>query len=374
MGAGNAIDDLLGDRLHIMANSRSVIDLLPYLDRHIGGLIITGTEAPARCREIRNAQPDVVVAMDPESHTQAVATPGAPFGLRTSYGWWRLDMAGLTEVLDGQLLNKASYAVTPTCFIPHGEGDADQVLASVFALTNELDRTDTVVLLPVSYKWLQPPSLPRLAGLIRSSRHPVALVVQADGDPMDRRGVMDGLRQLCRSCPRLLLWRTDLAAFDAMVHGALGAAVGVAASLRHGVKPRLEGGGGGWKPYTSVLVGRLLRYVRVENLQDWFAHSEPWACGCSVCQGQPLTRFDDTDLDRLAAVQHDVNELYALHGELAGTVPGHDRHEWWRARLTDAVEHHRRLAVQTDTEPGVPDVLLAWRRTSPLPLPQPRPQ
>ncbi|WP_234364934.1 hypothetical protein [Streptomyces sp. RTd22] len=312
--------------------------------------------------------------MDPESHTQAVATASAPFGLRTSYGWWRLDMAGLTEVLDGQLLNRASYAVTPTCFIPHGEAGADQVLVSVFTHTNKLDRNDTVVLLPVSYKWLQPPSLPHLAGLIRSSRHPVALVIQADGDPMGRRKVMEGLRQLCRSCPRLLLWRTDLAAFDALTHGALGAAVGVTASLRHGVKPRLEGGGGGWKPYTSVLVGRLLRYVRVESLLDWFAHSDPWTCDCSACQGQPLTRFDNTDLDRLAATQHDVNELYALHGELASTVPGNDRHEWWRARLTDAVEHHRRLALQTDTEPTVPDVLLAWRRTSPLPLPQPRRQ
>jgi hypothetical protein len=206
--------------------------------------------------------------MDHGSHTQRVATPDTPFGLRSDQGWRDLDLDGLDEVLDGQRHNKASYAVTPTCFIPAHEAGGAPVLSAVIGRTNQLSRNDTVVLLPCSWRWLRRSSVPLLAEQIRNCRHPVALIIQADGDPLERHQVVDGLRQLCRSCPRLALWRTDLAAFDAMAHGALGAAVGVSAALRHGVAPRPTSGGGGHKPYPVVLVRSLLRYHRVATLQD----------------------------------------------------------------------------------------------------------
>ncbi|MCX4587033.1 hypothetical protein [Streptomyces sp. NBC_01481] len=363
------VGTLLHDRLLTMVNSQSVLDTLPHIDRQYGGLVLTGVDAPVRCREIRNAFPDLVVAMDHESHVYAAATADAPFGIRTRNGFQSVSGSELSEVLEGQLLNKTSFAVTPTCFIHHDD-EGDQVIRAVVSRANALDRTDTVVLLPVSYKWLQSASLPRLAAQIWTSRHPVALIMQSDRDPLIHRGVVEGLRQLCRSCPGLLVWRTDLAAFDAMVHGALGAAVGATAGLRHGVDPLRTGGGGSWKPFTSVLAGRLLRYVRVATLQDWFAHSEPWTCNCPVCQGATLTRFTDKPSDTIAAAQHSARELYALHQELTATVPGGDRLEWWRQLLDDAFAYHRDLALQAEMEIAVPSVLRAWRQASPLPLPR----
>lgn len=189
-----------------------------------------------------------------------VATSEAPFGLKTSYGWRNLDVAGLNEILDGQRDNKASYAVTPTCFIPADPMGEASVLKAVIRQVNQLPRQDTVVLLPCSWRWLKRSSLLLLAQQIQACRHPVALIMQADGDPLERKQAPEGLRQLCRFCPRLALWRTDLAAFDAMTHGALGAAVGASAVLRHGVAPRPDNGGGGHKPYPVVLVRCLLRY------------------------------------------------------------------------------------------------------------------
>lgn len=137
--------------------------------------------------------------------------------------------------------------MTPTCFIEADETGEARALEAVVDQANGLDREDTVVLLPCNWRWLREPSLSRLADRIRACRHPVALIMQADEDPLKRRYVPEGLRQLCRSCPRLLLWRTDLAAFDAMAHGASGAAVGASAVLRFGAAPRPDSGGGSRK-------------------------------------------------------------------------------------------------------------------------------
>ncbi|MFB6937771.1 hypothetical protein [Streptomyces chartreusis] len=370
MGDGIAgIDALLRDRLLIMVNDRSAIEILPHVRAHTGGLVLTGADAPVRCKEIRNARGQTVVAMDHGSHTQTIATAEAPFGLRTRLGWRDLDLTDLNEVLDGQRDNKASFAVTPTCFIPADTTGDALVLRSAIGQANQLLREDTVVLLPCSWRWLRGVPLRQLVEQIRACRHPVALILQADGDPLERAGASDGLRQLCRSCPRLMLWRTDLAAFDAMAHGAMGAAIGASAVLRHGVAPRPDSGGGGHKPYPVVLIRRLLRYVRVTTLLDWFARLDPWICDCAVCNGASLARFTDRDHDVLAALQHTVRELYVLHDGLAATLPGYERVDWWRQKLADSAEHHRRLAAETELEVLYPRVLQYWRRSSPLPLP-----
>ncbi|MER6495373.1 hypothetical protein [Streptomyces griseorubiginosus] len=331
--------------------------------------MLTGAGAPIRCKEIRSALPETVVVMDFGSHTQQVATADVPFGLKTSYGWRDLDLAGLNEILDGQRDNKASYAVTPTCFIPADQVGDMSVLKAVVHQANMLRRHDMLVLLPCSWRWLRSTSLPYLTEQIRSSRHPIGLIMQADGDPLERGEVPEALRQLCRSCPRLVLWRTDLAAFDAMAHGALGAAVGASAVLRHGIAPRPDSGGGGHRPYPVVLVRRLLGYHRVATLQDWFAHIDPWTCDCTACKGAALTRFTDNEAGVLAALRHTVCELYGLHDELDATLPGDERIGWWRQQLADAWEYHRLLASQTGTEVSFPRVLQAWRRPIPPALP-----
>ncbi|MFF7376417.1 hypothetical protein ACIP4Q_07385 [Streptomyces massasporeus] len=372
-GRGNGIeriDELLRDRLLIVVNDRSATDVLPYVPARAGGLVLTGAAAPRRCREIRSSLPKTFVAMDYGSHTQRTGTADAPFGLRTDYGWRELDLAGLDEILDGQRDNQASCAVTPTCFIPADQVGAATVLRAVIRQANQLRRRDTVVLLPCSWRWLRPPSLALLAEQIQSCRHPVALIMQADADPLERAQAPEGLRQLCRSCPRLVLWRTDLAAFDAMAHGALGAAVGASAVLRHGVAPRPDNGGAGHRPYPVVLVRKLLRYHRVTTLQDWFAHIAPWTCDCPVCGGASFTRFTDSRADVVAALQHTVCELYSLHDELDATLPGDERIGWWRQKLSDAWEYHRLLAARTGTEVPFPKVLQAWRRPSPVALPR----
>ncbi|WP_420311915.1 hypothetical protein ACOB87_30385 [Streptomyces sp. YS-B37] len=363
------IDELLRDRLLIMVNDQSAIDVLPHIPARTGGLVVTGAAASVRCREVRNALPETVVVLDHGSHTQQIATTETPFGLKTSYGWRHLNLAGLNEILDGQRDNKASYAVTPTCFVPADQvGDAS-ILKAVIRQANQLRRGDTVVLLPCSWRWLRRSSLPYLAEQIQTCRHPVALALQADSDPLERNQAPEGLRQLCRSCPRLVLWRTDLAAFDAMAHGALGAAVGASAVLRHAVAPRPDNGGGGFKPYPVILVRRLLRYLRAATLDDWFAHIDPWNCDCAVCNGAALTHFTDSDAGVLAALQHTVCELYSMHEELDATLPGDERIGWWRQQLADTWEHHRLLASQTSTEIPFPKVLQAWCRPSPPALP-----
>jgi hypothetical protein len=364
------IEGLLRDRLLITVNDRSAIGLLPHTDGNTGGLLLTGADAAARCRNIRNSYPDTVVAVDYGGHEHRVATADRPFGYQAADGWHALDHSGLEEVLNGQLANKAAFAVTPTCFIPPPDEDGDaRVLRAVITQANRLERTDTVVLLPCSYRWLRDESLLHLVAAVRASRHPVALIMQHYKDPLERVGVAEGLRVLCRSCPRLLLWRTDLAAFDALAHGALGTAVGVTAMLRHGMDPRRKGRG--WRPYPVVLVRELLKYHRVEVLQNWFARVEPWTCGCAVCEGAELSRFSESTADVRESQWHNTCELYALHDELISADAGPDRLEWWRQIVDDAVARHHLLTSDLGEEVAHPPVLHYWQRPSPPAVPMP---
>ncbi|MEV0171144.1 hypothetical protein AB0I00_08440 [Streptomyces sp. NPDC050803] len=192
---------LLNDRLLIMANETKATDLLPHVDKRTGGLILTGADAPTRCRHLRNRHPDTVVAVDLAGHEHGVATATRPFGYRAKDGWHALDLAGVEEILNGQLANKAAFAVTPTAFIPRDDDGDARTLKAVISQANELERADTVVLLPCSWRWLTGDSLEHLIRQVRASRHPVSLIMQHWRDPLKARGVIEGLRQLCRSCP-----------------------------------------------------------------------------------------------------------------------------------------------------------------------------
>ncbi|MHC3468635.1 hypothetical protein ACYF6T_07970 [Streptomyces sp. 7R007] len=361
---------LLNDRLLIMTNDRSAIDLLPYVDVRTGGLVLTGADAPSRCRHLRNRFPDVVVAVDLAGHEHSVATPTHPFGYRSKDGGWHaLGLAGVEEILNGQLANKAAFAVTPTAFIREDEAGDARVLKAVIGQANRLRRTDTVVLLPCSWRWLRDGSLSHLVEQVRASRHPVALIMQHSDDPLRARGVIEGLRLLCRSCPGLLLWRTDLAVFDALAHGAIGGAVGMTAALRHGLVPRVRSGGPPGSPHPVVLVRELLEYRRVAKLRDWTAVIGPWPCDCRVCEGRSLDRFDNSPAAVPETRRHTLCELFALHAELTSTHAGWERLMWWRQMVADAIERHHHLCERLgETTPSHPRTLHKWQEPSPPPL------
>lgn len=318
--------------------------------------MVAGNKAVSMVKNLRRAHRDLLLLIEPASHAGEVATEEAPFILPPSEG--ELFSVSLDEVLDGQRSNGADIAITPTGYIRPQDSDA---LKAVIREGNALQRNDVVILMPVHYTWLLKDELLQIIAVIKMSRHPVALALGDQQDPLDHKGVPAGLRLLVREAPNTILWRTDLAAFDALAHGAFAAAVGVLPSLRHVVEP----GERGFSPNPGdrtprVLVGQLLRYVKASRMQqEWFASAEPWTCGCPACEGGAIDRFEGNTDDKSAAHLHNLLMINTLHEELLKI--GHTgRRLWWMDQLVEAKIQHEVLSSHTGRIVKLPNVLEKW--------------
>jgi hypothetical protein len=216
-GAAVSAPALLKDRLLTVAGSDAEL-VVQGVDASRGGLVVSGASSLAAVQRLRAGFPDLVLIPEPDAHTRRSATPEAPFGLPQADGLFGV---GLGEALDAQRAAGASVALTPTQFIT--AGDAPSLKAAV-QTANRLDRQDALLLLPVAWPWVRDPDVRQLVAAMLRSRHPVALALGADADPLDHKGVPDGLRRLAGDVAHLVLWRTDLTAFDALSRGALSAA------------------------------------------------------------------------------------------------------------------------------------------------------
>jgi hypothetical protein len=263
----------------------------------------------------------------------------------------------LGDVLDAQREAGAALAVTPTGYIDTADSDAAKAVVEV---ANHLDRDDVLLLLPCHWTWAREPNVSQLVAIAGRSKHPVAIALADDGDPLAHTGVPNGIRRLASETPWMMPWRTDLAAFDAFAHGARAAAVGLLPSQRHAVKPGQRGRAIDPSNRTpNVLVPELLRYVRARYMHDeWFASARPWTCSCPICRGRAVDRFSGSDADRLQAHIHNLVGLGAMHLDMRSGGPSAAL--WWKDRLHDARIAHERLEAHTSTKAKMPPVLEAW--------------
>ncbi|MEV4569515.1 hypothetical protein AB0K12_37620 [Nonomuraea sp. NPDC049419] len=314
-------------------------DLLPEAPDHLhpdyGGLVVCGAGSSTRLNALRRTFTGVL-AEDRAAYEKEVATPDAPFRLPED----ALFGGDLDSALQEQLDNGASFAITPTRYIRAGDpAPLDAVVRQVKALR----RGDVVVTLAVSIDWLRPETRPTLVAAIRAMEHPVALVLGGQYDPLQQfAAAPQQLRRLLAEVPGTGLWRTDLAGFDALAHGAGFAGIGAGGSLRHlvpaGEAAETSGGGA---IYPSVLMPELLRFSSAKFIADLYANTVPPTCTCSRCQGRPLDGFLGlTNATKAAAHAHNSATWNAWLPELLEQPTPADRQIWWRARCKQAVQAH----------------------------------
>jgi hypothetical protein len=358
---------ILKDRL-LTLGTEDLRLLADDIDPDAGGIVAVGPKARTTIRRLRQAFPAMILVEQPMAHTRA-ATVDQPFqhvaeeidGQPSLFA----DERTVHDVLDAQLSNGASVGIVPVGFLAAGEHAA---MTAVIRAANELRRSDVILHLPLSYKWLSAPAdLQKLIAAVIRSRHPVAVSLAHVSDPASQSGVVAGSHTLLAATTDVAFWHTDVGSLDSLCHGAFAAAVGITSSYRHIVEPD----GRAWSPRPSdrtpnVLLPELLRYKRALTMtQDWFASSPAPSCLYHCCSGQAIDRFTASAEDTTAAHRHNLHHLARLHRQLLTT---RHRQPWWAHLLANAVVAHEQLAIDTGVMTIKPaGALKEWIALNPVP-------
>lgn len=340
----------LADRLLMLGTADDVRANMPHIDRQLGGAVVLGAQASATVRRLRNAFPDLFILEQPTGHMERAATATEPFVLSRAASnemqptLFDVEPATLGRLLDAQIANGASLGILPTGFI---EANDVMALRATLEAANKIDRSDTILHLPLSHVWISGAGLEKVIAFVNRSIHPVAISLANRGDPGSQSGVVDGLRRLFREAPDASLWFTDLCGIDAIAHGALAAAVGLAASHRHIVDPKETAYSP--RPHDrspNVLMRDLLSYHKSRHMhENWYASTLPPTCDDDeCCDGGALDRFTGSTADRNAGHRHNSIQLKAMQRSMMAST---SRADWWADRIKEAEFAHLRLAVHT---------------------------
>jgi hypothetical protein len=199
---------------------------------------------------------------------------------------------------------------------------------------------------------------PTFTALLGRAETPIALILADRQDPLGTRASVEGLVGVLASHPHVALLRTDVAAFGALAHGAVTAAVGSIPSLRHLVTP----GSAGYAPIRDatarVLVGPLLQYIAGSTLAEYKHDGGLLDCDCEACGGASLRRFEDEELT-VEAHRHNVVTWRRIADVLFTHVPRR-RPDAWAAMCRSALVMSERLEEQTNYPVDQPTSLRAW--------------
>lgn len=343
---------ILAGRLLTVANQYAFPAAAAGLGRT--GIIITGAVGLTKLSHLRQAHPDAVLIAEPHTLSTCTSTATEPFVL-SALG--ALFDDSLEDVLQRQRDAGADIALLPTGYVPVADNDT---LREIVRRANLIERDDTALALSLDANWLRAENINFLIAVLRTSVLPILVGFAHKQSPLGTQWALRGYRQLFTAVPGLFAHRTDIAGFDAYAHGASGASIGSAPSLRRFTPPDQKA----WSsnpsdPTPHVLVRSMLRYVRGSVLQTSYFQATPAPyCSCVVCGGRPIDRFiTDSDKDKRDAALHSATVLT----ELWERVDSADRQSWWRNARRETVASNTALAAQIG-RPVKDDYLSSWEK------------
>jgi DNA modification methylase len=334
---------LLAGRVFAQARVTDTEHLLRLINGKHSGLVLTGIKgarAALKVRQIVGASCPILI--DPAAYETECATPVEPFHLsgRTTR------QAQALETFTSELCRMGANAVlTPTRYIcARDVASLKAVVAAVVA-----PHPQAVLSLPLDIAWLSDQWIGTLTDILANSPVPkVVMLGDQPGSPERAASTLTNLRRLAAEVPQIGLFRTDLAAFDVMTHGALTAAIGTSSALRQVVPPNEEGVFSGNRPAEepdtspNVLVRELVTYVQGSVLADRFGDTPGPLCRCRHCGRRRLTTFlgrADWHHARLHGVAVWTEWLPNLIGEDSLTR----REQAWTQLCQQGVEGHEIL-------------------------------
>jgi hypothetical protein len=351
----------LADRVLTMVDAPST-GLLGAVDPARGGVVVTGSRAHTMAARLHLSHPHLPVLIEPASGRQHLATADQPFLLQTGGAQGPADALWsptLAEVLAEQRAAHPTLVITPSGQVDVGDSAA---LKAVVRGANEVTDDDVATLVVVSNAWLTAAWVRQLCAVLRDSEHPILLgLIDSKGDPLARKGAVEGYRRVLGEVPDVVAWRTDLSGLGALAHGALATAVGQRPSLRRYSKVGSTGFASNAADRSPhVLLPELLHFSTAQRMRaEWFASAAPLTCARPCCRGRALDRFDASDEAVAAAHMHNTLALRELADECLDT-PVAARPRWWRERLQDAVVAHTALSTAISREVKPLEFVRRW--------------
>jgi hypothetical protein len=254
----------------------------------------------------------------------------------------KLARDGLTKdcVREQLQVLKLPWALTDSGYIATLD-DVDLVLNAAARLNGRV-----VVALPMDYRVLRDHAS-EIAARVNGQSHPVAVMLEHANDPVDARGVVEGLTHvIANTVHPVLLLRSDTSVLGALAHGAAVGAVGTHSGLRH-IYPAKEGGG---RPeQLAFVIPELLGYFAQPRFARAYLRDPrhtAWECSCWFCTGRQLTWVGNQaeSLMFRGAFQHSVAAVGQMGALLQSGVPGLDTAQVWSAMCAGARARHEAIA------------------------------
>ena len=263
--------------LHVKSVSRAPLGRIP---ADSGGVVFSGKDARKNAQDFVSATGSGhPVVLDPSAYESAYATEEEPFTLESQHclDTWRTGLGATLEILGS---GPADLALTPTRYL-RCDSEGARALEEAVRQMNTVDLANVVFAVPVDAGWLNDRREHLISCLQRVNRVPTALILGAKGNPLESESRARGLREVLKACPGTGLLRTDLAALDAMVHGAAFASIGDTASVRHAVPPGRQGGPPNSDSSPNLILPELMGYFRGSTLAEHLRNS--LYCLCDPC-------------------------------------------------------------------------------------------
>ena len=377
-GPSPTIEHAPADPLHsvrgrILLHVKSVCGApLDHVSAKTGGVIFSGKGARNNIQQFTSkAGHDCPTILDPSAYEDSYATAEEPFTLEQQH---HLDTrrTGLGATLELLTSSTADLVLSPTRYL-RCDPEGARALEEAVRQTNTVDLPKVVLAVPVDARWLTDRRQHLISCLRQVRRAPTALILGSTGNPVGSSIRAQGLREVLTACPGTALLRTDLAALEAMVHGAAFTSIGNTASVRHAVPPGRQGGPPRPDSSPSVILPALMNYFWGSTLAE--SLRDPRPCLCDPCAewgeirgkgeaGRPLTDFQDS-ADATAAHAHNMAIWSRWWRQLRSQSP-EVRKERWRGmcrRAHNEYSWHNALLSPREKMFQVSPSLSYWAET-----------
>jgi hypothetical protein len=357
---------MVAGRIFLLDNPRYTQHVPPFLAADRSGMVLGGKGGNAKADAIWR-QSTGPLLIDLAAYLDQIATANEPFALPENDG--TMIDSNLDWLLSGQRECHAAAVITPSRYVQAGDSAA---FKSLVRHAQAIERDDVIVAVPVALPWLTKQQyLPQLIAGLQRIPHPKAIMFGAQKNPFDAAGAIPNFRRLLAETTNVGLWRADVpAAFDCLTYGGTFAAIGAGGSLRHLVPADEKPDANNPVMHTpAVLLPSMLRYSQGRFIADKYANTPAPRCGCVVCNGASLDRFDSLSGEvRAIAHAHNAAVWTSWLTNLFDHATDADRQLWWRGFCRAALDAHEQENTRL-RQKGAFKPSPALKKLATLPLP-----